>query len=114
MRVPVDYCQILGSKGANNFKFAFNKRKTLAKPLIGSILTAFLLVVGLAEAMGDSHATSHKDNGAIRRVIVTPIPESTTTTAPAPTTVVLLGIGLVGLAGADIRRRRKVKTVDRS
>ncbi len=30
-----------------------------------------------------------------------------------PTTVALLGIGLVGLAGADARRRRKKKAVDK-
>ncbi len=104
MRVPVDHCQITGTKGANIVMSAFNRRGILAKPLIASILTAFLLVVGLAEAKGDSHVSHHRDSGEIGGLI-------THTTAPAPksTTVVLLGIGLVGLAGADVRRKWKRK-----
>ena len=108
MRVPVDYYQIIGTKEAVNVKSVFNRRETLVKPLIVSALIAFLLVVGLAEVMGDSHVSHHKDSGAISSLLITPIAPATVTT-PKSTTVVLLGIGLVGLAGADVRRRRKRK-----
>ncbi len=59
--------------------------------------------------MGDSHVSHHKDSGEINRLLIMP-----TATAPKLTTVVLLGTGLVGFAGADIRRRWKTKAVDKS
>ncbi len=104
MRIPVDYCQFIGMKGSNNIKSTFNRRGALAKPLIASILTAFILIVGSAKAMGAPYAPSHRNSGATGSLI-------TPTNAPAPgsTTVVLLGIGLVGLAGADVGRRWKRK-----
>ncbi len=110
MIVTVDYYQTIGTKEAVNVKYASVRRGSLVKPIIISILIGILLIVGLAEAMGDSYISHHKDNGEISSLLIAPIAP----TAPRSTTVVLLGIGLVGLAGADVRRRWKMKAVDKS
>ncbi len=100
MIAPVYNCQITGSKDANNVKSTFNRFRILAKPLIVSILTAFLLAAGLVDAMGNPHVSPYKDSGEINGLI-TPISGP----VQGPTTVMLLGIALAGLAGADARRR---------
>ncbi len=43
-----------------------------------------------------------------------PDPDPDPDPIPEPATIALLGIGLVGLAGAEVRRRRKKKAADRS
>jgi PEP-CTERM putative exosortase interaction domain len=41
-------------------------------------------------------------------------PGKTLEPVPEPATIALLGIGIAGLAGVEVRRRRKKKVVDNS
>ncbi len=73
-----------------------------------------LLTDGIVDIKVDPFGGSSIDKIAIdyAELSVTFVPDSEP--VPEPTTIALLGIGLVGLAGAEVRRRRKKKSVDNS
>ncbi|MCP4252385.1 MAG: hypothetical protein GY775_03055 [Candidatus Scalindua sp.] len=124
MRILVGHCQTLGSKSTDYVKSILSSRRTLGKPLIVSIFIALLLIVtlfvsvpdGVAETMGDFNVLPHMDSGAINDLVTTHRQESTSSTATVPesATVIILGICLAALAGADVRHRWKMKAVGKN
>ncbi len=120
MMTLVDHSQTIGSKSTNYVKSILNSRRVFGKPLIVSAFIALVLIVqsfvsvpgGVAEAKDNFNVLSRMDSGAV----ITPRQGSKSSTAPAPksTTVILLGICLAALAGADVRRRWKMRAVGKS
>ncbi|MBT7589624.1 MAG: PEP-CTERM sorting domain-containing protein [Candidatus Scalindua sp.] len=63
-----------------------------------------------ANASGGKHDLVTKNSGWYALAVH----DGEISAVPEPTTVALLGIGLVGLAGAEVRRRRKKRAVGKS
>ncbi len=84
----------------------FNKSVSLSVSTFGSdLLSGSFTLTGVNKSMGWW--------GSNRAILTIDYETGDPPAVPEPATVALLGIGLVGLAGAEARRRRKKKAVDK-